>query len=245
MTRVAAIGAVVLCVGGAATGCNAAGSASLSGQTGAASTASPVNVVLPTVSAPSAGTAGGSSGSGGNGSAGVQNTSAAPSAHPVAPQTVVVVYPVACGNGELAVGEQSAGAASGHAGVLLTFKNTGSSPCSVQGYPGASLQLPQSAPYDAQRSLQGYLGGDQSSQQTAPQITVQAGKTVSALLEWVDFPQNGSSTVTAADCAGYGATALLVTVPNTTASISLTAPTDVCWGFYIHPVVPAVANTWQ
>jgi Protein of unknown function (DUF4232) len=241
MIRVAAIVAAALCVGGTAAGCNAAGSAGLSSQTGAASTASPVSVVLPTVSA----TGGGSSGSGGNGSGGAQSTGAASSSQPVSAHTVIPADPGTCGNGQLTVGEQDAGAASGHSGLLLTFKNNGSSPCSVLGYPGASLQLPQNTPYNAQRSLQGYLGGDQSPQQTAPLVTIQPGTTVSALLEWVDFPQNGSSTVTAADCAGYGSTALLVTVPNTTASITLTAPTDVCWDFSVHPVVPVVANTWQ
>ena len=72
-------------------------------------------------------------------------------------------------------------------------------------------------------------------------MTLAPGQPASALLEWEHFPQDGSATVSPADCPGYGAARLLVTAPDQTTSIQLTPPgttSPVCWGFDVSPVVP-------
>ena len=115
----------------------------------------------------------------------------------------------------------------------------------MQGYPTVQILLPGTLLMEPQQSLQGYLGGDQSGAQSPPIVPIQPGSTVSALLEWENFPQSGASTPTAQNCTGYGSTTLMVNVPGGDNSQQLTVPPDVCWGFYVHPVVPVVANTWQ
>jgi hypothetical protein len=155
-----------------------------------------------------------------------------------------------CGDAQTTVAEQSAGTGDGHEGLLLTFENTGSSACFVQGYPTATIMLPLTCNdgcllLDAKTSLQGYLGGDESGQSAPPKVSVQPGQTVSALLEWENSPQSGASTPTAANCSGYEASDLEVGFPDWNNTTSLQVPPDVCWGFYVHPVVPVVANTWQ
>ena len=72
-------------------------------------------------------------------------------------------------------------------------------------------------------------------------MTLAPGQSASALIGWEHFPQNGSATVSPAECPGYGATALLVTAPDQTTPTRLTPPgttSPVCWGFEVSPVVP-------
>lgn len=133
----------------------------------------------------------------------------------------------ACGASQLRVTTAEAGAAAGHLGMVLLFANTGSASCTLDGYPGAALSGPGgSTLLNAQRTVSGYLGGAQS----VGVVTVAAGASASALLEWSDVPAGSG-------CPGAGATALLVTPPNTTATTSLAPINEVCSGFQIHPVV--------
>jgi hypothetical protein len=180
---------------------------------------------------------------------GTQSTTAATAA-PSSQPTATTAALAECGDAQMTVAEQSAGTGDGHEGLLLTFENTGSSVCFLQGYPAATIALPLTCGQgclllNAKTSLQGYLGGDESGQSTPPKVSVQPGQTVSALLEWENSPQSGASTPTAANCTGYGASDLEVGFPDWNNTTSLQVPSDVCWGFYVHPVVPVVANTWQ
>jgi hypothetical protein len=147
-----------------------------------------------------------------------------------------------CGASVLRVSTASGGAGAGHVGLLIKFTNTGSTTCFMQGYPGAALKLPGGRTLNAQRSMSGYLGGDYRDS-TPPYVTVHAGSTVSALLEWSDVPTgNSPATVTAAVCPGVTSTGLLVTPPDTTVSAGLSGLQNVCQGFSIHPVIPVVEN---
>jgi len=121
-------------------------------------------------------------------------------------------------------------AAAGHSDLTLIFTNSSATPCFLQGYPGAELTTAGGGTLDAQRTT------------GAPaRVTLTPGQSASALIGWEHFPQNGSATVSPADCAGYGATMLLVTAPDQTRPTRLTPPgatSPVCWGFDVSPVVP-------
>jgi hypothetical protein len=190
----------------------------------------------------------GTAGVGGSGSptspntASPTNTATAPSSG--ASNTAAGAHALAeCSAANLTITGQDSGAGAGHEGLLLVFKNTGSAACFMQGYPGAALKLPGGGTLNAQRTMSGYLGGDEVDQ-SPPYVTVASGATVSALLEWSDVTV-GSGAMSSANCSGYGATGLLVTAPDQTVSTSMAASQYVCNGFEIHPVIPIVANALQ
>lgn len=128
---------------------------------------------------------------------------------------------------EVVLGPSQAGL--GHVGFVLTFHNSGSSTCTLTGYPGAALVSRHGAQLQIPRSPNGYLGGLASQDKHNPVVRVAPGKMVSALLEGEDFDNK-----TQKPCPRY--LALLVTPPNQTDTrrlddrLSICAPT-------IHPVV--------
>ena len=123
-------------------------------------------------------------------------------------------------------------AAAGHSYLTLIFTNSRATRCFLQGYPGVELTTAAGGMLDAQRTT----GAPAPSR-----VRLTPGQSASALIGWEHFPQNGSATVSPADCPGYGATALLVTAPDLTAPTRLTPPgttSPVCWGFDVSPIVP-------
>lgn len=142
----------------------------------------------------------------------------------------------ACANGQLSVNYASVGAAAGHTGYILTFTNTGSSSCTVKGYPGAGVtdHFDKVVVLNATRSQSGYIGGQNSSPAT---ITLTPGAVASTVLEWLDAPLNGQDPV-GANCPGMDGGKLLITPPNTTASTTFSAPANLCADFFVHPLVP-------
>ena len=123
-------------------------------------------------------------------------------------------------------------AAAGHSYLTLIFTNSSAAPCFLQGYPGAELTTADGGQLDAQRT---------TSAPARSRVTLAPGQSASALIGWEHSPQNGSATVSPAECPGYGATALLVTAPDQTTPTRLTPPgttSPVCWGFEVSPVVP-------
>ena len=134
--------------------------------------------------------------------------------------------------GGLVITSGAGEAAAGHSYLTLIFTNSSATPCFLQGYPGAELTTADGGKLDAQRTT----GAPAPSR-----VTLAPGQLASALIGWEHFPQNGSTTVSPADCPGYGATALLVTAPDQTIYFRLTLPdttSPVCWGFDVSPVVP-------
>ena len=150
-----------------------------------------------------------------------------------------------CAAADLTVTTGAAGAAAGHSSLVLLFTNSGSASCFVRGYPGVAVQLPGGRVYNAVRAMTGYMGGDAAPSPVRVQLA--PGVTASALIEWLHFPQDGSTAVTAADCAGHGAVRLLVTAPDRTAPATLAPPAPVspiCWGFEVHPIVAGSAGQY-
>jgi len=139
--------------------------------------------------------------------------------------------PPNCTTSQLNVSVGKIGAATGHSGFPLLFRNTSSQECLLSGYPGlALLNADDQQVAQAQREPFGFLGGLPGySGGPLPAIGLQPGQTASALVEGEDFPQGG---VTA--CGPFPA--ILVTPPNAVQSVRLdVAPA--CSPFQVHSVV--------
>ena len=142
----------------------------------------------------------------------------------------------ACATGQVSVKFGAEDASSTHKGLVLLFTNTGSSTCTLTGYPGATVTdngVDNFEPLvNATRTLQGFEGGASA----VSTVSLAPGGTVSALLEWLDFPPNGETPV-AANCPGMAGGYLEITPPNTTVSSRFDPPGDMCQQIQIHPVV--------
>jgi len=148
----------------------------------------------------------------------------------------------ACATGKVSVklGTEDAGA--GHRGMVLLFTNTGSSTCTLTGYPGATITnsgMDNFSPYiNAQRTLAGYEGGAAA----VTTVTLSPGGSVSALLEWDADTDPSGQTPNAANCAGMDGGYLEITPPNTTVYTRFDPPADMCTDLLIHPVVTGTSG---
>ena len=145
----------------------------------------------------------------------------------------------ACADANLKITTSGTGAAASHTGWVLVFTNTGSSSCTIEGYPGAGVtDASGQVVLNATRQQTGYLGGQYPSPAT---ITLAPGAAASTVLEWVDAPANGQAPV-GANCPGMDSGKVLITPPNTKQSTSFPAPADLCTLFEVHPVVSGTSG---
>ncbi|MGO9344714.1 MAG: DUF4232 domain-containing protein [Acidimicrobiales bacterium] len=141
----------------------------------------------------------------------------------------VVQQTTSCTFSQLRITATFGGVGLGHVSVLLLFKNSSSTTCSLYGYPGvAGLNAQGVQITQAVRTLNGYMGG---AGQSAPLVTLIPGQLASAIVEGTDNP-----TGTATTCTTYPK--LLVTPPNTTQSVTIDMSMPGCSGLQVHPVVP-------
>jgi hypothetical protein len=135
-----------------------------------------------------------------------------------------------CAGSALSVTTQQLSTRSGDSrGLLVVYRNTAAVACTVSGYPGAAaVDLAQKTLADAERTATGGLGGLGSATAVPPIVTLPAGQSASAVIEWSVPAGSGASCVSAAD--------LLSTPPNTTATTSLGVSGVIC-GLQVHPVV--------
>lgn len=144
-----------------------------------------------------------------------------------------------CTTLDISSGAGIGGAGHSHTALTLIFTNNGPRACSVQGYPSVALLLPAGGAYNAERTMNGYMGGD-NAQSPAP-VSLAPGQSATALIEWADTPRNGNTSFSAADCTGYGAASSLnVTLPDQTASQTVDDAfpnSPICRGFEVHPIV--------
>ena len=133
---------------------------------------------------------------------------------------------VQCRFAMLSISVGQANGAAGHSMVPVVFKNTGSAPCTMFGFPGvASLTSSGSQAAQATRSTT-----------TAPaRITLAPGASGSALVTATDIPSG-----TMVSCPTWAG--LLVTPPNDTQSARLTVQLPGCPGFSVGPVVAGTAG---
>jgi len=142
-----------------------------------------------------------------------------------------------CTFSQLSVSAGQAAAGVGHVGVPLVLRNVGASTCTLTGYPGvAALDAQGNQAAQAQRTPGGYLGGLPAGTTVPIVVTLAPGQAASAMVEGTDVP-----TGTATSCPQYPA--LLVTPPNTTQSVRVTAALPGCSPIEVHPVVPGVTGS--
>ena len=120
---------------------------------------------------------------------------------------------------------------------VLQFTNISGRPCFLQGYPGAAL-LDASGHVlaDAQRTLDGYFGGNliaatDPGLTAPPRVTLNPGRDAIAELEWEN---TGSA---AGGCLIRQSPALRITPPDSPRPATLPGLSDVCAGFEIGPVL--------
>jgi len=115
----------------------------------------------------------------------------------------------------------------GHIGVVLIFTNISAFPCVEVGYPGvAALTAEGIQAVQALRTPGGYLQGNTSRKE----VTLASGQSASAIVEGTDVP-----TGTATSCPSYPK--LLVTPPNATESVVISAVMPGCSPIEVYPVV--------
>jgi hypothetical protein len=143
----------------------------------------------------------------------------------------------ACRDGQISVSTGVGGGGVGHEDQVLLFTNSSHSACTLSGYPGvAGLDAQGNQVVQAQRTLRGYLGGLDNGATTPPTVSLSPGQVASATVEGTDVPV-GSAT----SCPTYPA--LLVTPPNLTRSVQVTAGLPGCSPIQIHPVVPGSSGS--
>jgi hypothetical protein len=124
-----------------------------------------------------------------------------------------------------------------HDGQVLEFTNVSGHACTLHGYPGAAVIANGDGRtlVNATRELNGYIG-DERQLSSAPLVTLKAGQSGSAVVEWVGDAGE--------PCYANGSGTLVVTPPNTTKSTSLRTITvgssGLCANFEVHPVIPGV-----
>jgi hypothetical protein len=142
----------------------------------------------------------------------------------------------ACRSGQISVTAGGGGAGVGHVGVVLRFRSAAAAPCTLSGYPGATLVTAGERDVPARRTRTGYLGGLANASGAVPVVRVLPGQTVSAYLEGLDSDvAHGGG-----PCPRYAH--LLVTPPNQTVTARMTSPlTSICRP-EVHPVVPGTGG---
>jgi Protein of unknown function (DUF4232) len=141
-----------------------------------------------------------------------------------------------CRDGQVSVSDGGGGAGLGHEDQVILFTNQSKSICTLSGYPGvAGLDAQGNQVVQAERTLDGYLGGLQNDATTPPTVTLAPGQTASAIVEGTDNPVGS-----AISCPNYPA--LLVTPPNLTYSVRLTVGLPGCSPIEVHPVVPGTSG---
>jgi hypothetical protein len=131
-----------------------------------------------------------------------------------------------CTTAQLAV-TSSGNSGMGHIGVVLIFTNISATPCVEVGYPGvAALTAEGIQAVQALRTPGGYLQGGTSRKE----VTLASGQSASAIVEGTDVP-----TGTATSCPSYPK--LLVTPPNATEQVVISAVMPGCSPIEVHPVV--------
>ena len=171
------------------------------------------------------------------------STAAAPEASPLPsaplPSSVPSVTPstspspshtsatAACKKASLSVmlGVEDAGV--GHRSVQVVFRNIGTAPCHMRGYPGVDgLAADGTTIAHAARTMTGYLGGVSGT--VSPTATLRPGQSTYATVEGTASTPDGSS------CAGIKQ--LLIIAPDDTAPTKLPWDSGVCTNLQVHPI---------
>ncbi|WP_200902665.1 DUF4232 domain-containing protein [Mycobacterium sp. EPa45] len=138
--------------------------------------------------------------------------------------------PPPCASAQLVVSTGPVRAAVGHRGVPLVFSLApGAGVCTLTGYPGVDSGAGGPLLH-AERTVRGYLGGLPSGVDVPPTVTVSPGHPAQAIVEGLAVDDDGQQ------CPTY--TALLVTAPDTTGTVTVPVAIDTC-RLQVHPVTAA------
>ena len=137
----------------------------------------------------------------------------------------------ACAGSRLSLKINQGGSGMGHTGSVLVFTDTGSTACTLYGYPGADVTENGSYNFAPRMNATRVSGGI-----AVQTVTLAPGSSASAMLEWGVNPPGGG-TANAANCPGMGGGYLEVTPPNTTDTIKSDPPADMCTDLQVFPVV--------
>lgn len=141
----------------------------------------------------------------------------------------------ACTSASVRISLGQFGVGHGHFGGALLFRNSGSTACTLHGYPVA-----RAVSRDARRTVavrdsdRGYVGGLLPGRTRAPRITLAPGAVASAILEGVGTSGAGRP------CPTYRS--LLVGVPGGRATTALSIETQACRRLQVHPIVPGASG---
>ena len=143
-----------------------------------------------------------------------------------------------CTGGELSLKIDQGSSGMGHTGSVLVFTNTGSSTCTLSGYPGAEVTDDGDYNWASRMNATRVSGGV-----AVTAVSLAPGSSASAMLEWDVNPSPGSGgTANAANCAGMAGGYLEITPPNTTATTKSDPPLDMCTDLQVFPVVAGTAG---
>lgn len=164
------------------------------------------------------------------------SASASTSAAGRAPRAQTAALPAGCSPAHTAVSIGRAGAATGHVGLTLLFRDTGRTRCTLTGYPGAALVAAsrRHRQLNIARTPQGFMGGLSPRARANPVVVLAPGHVASAILEGEDFNPR-----TSAACPSYAT--LLVTPPNQTVTVRINRSLAIC-DAEIHPVVAGTSG---
>jgi hypothetical protein len=131
-----------------------------------------------------------------------------------------------CTNADLAVSHSAPQGATGHANVVIRFKNVGSGRCSLHGYPGLdALRANGTVLAHAKRTLHGFTGGAHA----IGTIVLRPGHFASADVEWMNF-----NPATGGNCAFSHS---IATTPANTATATHFAVSVSNCRLQVHPTV--------
>jgi hypothetical protein len=137
-----------------------------------------------------------------------------------------------CTGGQLTLKIAQGSSGMGHTGSVLVFTNTGSSTCSLSGYPGAEVTD------DGQYNWASRMNATRVSGVNVGTVSLAPGASASAMLEWDVNPSTGAGDqASAANCAGMAGGYLEITAPNTTVTHKSEPPLDMCTQLQVYPVV--------
>ena len=205
-------------------GAAALGGCASSASTGAAAGATQsVPVVTSTATAPTGGTNSTPTATAGSGSGDGTSTQAAGGGT------------ASCTGSQLSLKINQGSSGMGHTGSVLVFTNTGSTACTLYGYPGADVTENGSYNFSPR------MNATRVSGTAVKTVTLTPGSSASAMLEWGVNP-TGGGTANAANCPGMGGGYLEVTPPNTTDTIKSDPPLNMCTDLQVFPVVAGTAG---
>jgi hypothetical protein len=137
----------------------------------------------------------------------------------------------ACGNHSISVSHNAPQGATGHANVLLRFRNVTHSSCSLFGYPGLdALNAHGHVLAHARRTLHGFTGGAHA----VRTIVLRPGGYASADVEWMNFNPTTSGPCTFSH-------SIATTPANTSHTVHFGVSVSVC-RLQVHPTVAGTSG---